>query len=81
MKNKIIVLLTIIYLSITSCQSFKVKNDNNDNSSFAKQFFSNPAVIYNLKKYAVGNQINILDSKKVITENPIVFKNDDLLQQ
>lgn len=73
MNNKIIILLASFSLIILSCQTVKVKSD--DTNSFTNQFFQNPSVIYNLKKYATGNQINILDSKKVITEKPIVFQN------
>ncbi|WP_370899828.1 hypothetical protein [Chryseobacterium gossypii] len=76
MRNKIAFLLIIINLSVLSCQSVKTKTDNNENSSFESQFFSNPSVIYNLKKFVTGNQINILDSKKLVTDKSLTFKND-----
>lgn len=74
MKNKVLILLIIVYFIITSCKSFSLTHSN---YSFNNQFFNNPAVIYNLKKYVNSNQINILDSKRIITKSPMVFKSTD----
>lgn len=71
MKNKVLLLLIIVYFIITSCKSFSLTSSN---YSFNNQFFNNPAVIYNLKKYVNSNQINILDSKRIVTKKPVVFK-------
>lgn len=74
MKNKVLILLLIVYFIITSCKSFSLTPSN---YSFNNQFFNNPAVIYNLKKYVNSNQINILDSKRIITKSPMIFKSTD----
>lgn len=74
MKNKVLLLLIIVYFIITSCKSFSLTSSN---YSFNNQFFNNPAVIYNLKKYVNSNQINILDSKRIVTKRPVVFKSHD----
>ncbi|MDW9380159.1 hypothetical protein [Chryseobacterium sp. JV558] len=75
MKNKIAFLLIIINLSIASGQSAKARTNSGD-ISFRDQFFNNPSVIYNLKKITSGNQINILDSKKLVSDKPLSFKNN-----
>ena len=74
MKDKLITLLIITSVMISSCKS--VKNPNV--KDFTSQFFENPTVIYNLKKYTLGNEINILDSKNLISAKSLTFNNDDL---
>lgn len=72
MINKIKIL--VFSLLLVSCKSFKIDN----NTSFVEQFFNDPAVIYNFKKNSVGNEINISDSKNLITKKTLAFNRDDV---
>ncbi|WP_415326315.1 hypothetical protein [Chryseobacterium sp. MMS23-Vi53] len=71
MMRKNIFLLFFCLTIIMSCKSIS-------NKKFTNEFFSNPSVIYNLKKNKLGNEINILDSEKLVVNGIKTFKNDSL---
>jgi len=72
MINKIKIL--VFSFLLVSCKSFKIDN----NTSFVEQFFNDPTVVYNFKKNSVGNEINISDSKNLITKKTLAFNRDDV---
>jgi hypothetical protein len=69
--NTFLLLLSLI--SFTACKSLEANKN-----SFNNEFFNNTTVIYHLKNNKVDNEINILDSEKLITNRPIIFKKDSV---
>ncbi|MCT2560745.1 hypothetical protein [Chryseobacterium herbae] len=74
---KILCYLLVCISLYTSCGSqSNTKSDIYKN--FTEQFFTNKNVYRILKKYAQNNQINITDSDQKLTNEFLMFKNNDL---
>ncbi|ANF49252.1 hypothetical protein A0O34_01170 [Chryseobacterium glaciei] len=75
--KKILCYLIISISLFISCGSQNISKSN-INNNFTEQFFTNQNVYRILKKYVQDDKVNIIDPDHNITNEFLIFKNNDL---